>query len=400
LSFPANRDGWVRTIKDLGFQFDFVSSDEVEQGKLASRKYKVLILPFSLALSPSEVRNIESFAQAGGTVIADAGIGLMDQHCAWREDNSVNELFGFSAPTSNKRTFSLGQGQSEITAEGAKWRVAANEINGLIPAEPYIKATTGTPLARVVNTDTVIAHRLGSGWVIYLNTFFDKYPKLRANEFGGSQYRALVDRLLDHAGLRPAFQILSSNGARITQAQVARYSFGNAEILAIVKDNVAVSGLVGRDGVTIYNDATLGQVARQQITIKLPKKAYVTDVRTGKGLGFTDVVHTSIVVGDAAIFGFSPSENQLTLSGSTISSRGEPVALSVSSSGTGPKLVRCHVLAPNGSMLPIYARNLLIKNSAGTFVFPSAFNDAIGTYTVVATDVVTGTSSQAKITLR
>jgi hypothetical protein len=55
LSFPANRDGWVRTIKDLGLQFDFVSSEEVEQGSLASGKYKVLILPLSLALSPSEV---------------------------------------------------------------------------------------------------------------------------------------------------------------------------------------------------------------------------------------------------------------------------------------------------------------------------------------------------------
>ena len=56
LSFPANRDGWVRTIKDLGLQFDFVSSEQVEQGSLASGKYKVLILPLSLALSPAEVK--------------------------------------------------------------------------------------------------------------------------------------------------------------------------------------------------------------------------------------------------------------------------------------------------------------------------------------------------------
>src|SRR6185436_14714281 len=54
ISFAANRDGWVRTVKDLGLQFDFVSSEQVEQGGLASGKYKVLILPLSLALSPNE----------------------------------------------------------------------------------------------------------------------------------------------------------------------------------------------------------------------------------------------------------------------------------------------------------------------------------------------------------
>ena len=42
LSFPANRDGWVRTIKDLGLQFDFVSSEQVEQGSLASGKVQSL----------------------------------------------------------------------------------------------------------------------------------------------------------------------------------------------------------------------------------------------------------------------------------------------------------------------------------------------------------------------
>ena len=80
LSFPANRDGWVRTIKDIGLQFDFVSSEQVEQGSLNSGKYKVLILPFSVALSPLEISSIESFVESGGVVIADAAPGLMDQH--------------------------------------------------------------------------------------------------------------------------------------------------------------------------------------------------------------------------------------------------------------------------------------------------------------------------------
>ena len=46
-NFPANRDGWVRAVKDLGLQFDFVASEQIEGGapKISTR----LILPLSVA---------------------------------------------------------------------------------------------------------------------------------------------------------------------------------------------------------------------------------------------------------------------------------------------------------------------------------------------------------------
>jgi hypothetical protein len=399
LSFPTNRDGWVRTIKDLGLQFDFVSSEQVEQGSLASGKYKVLILPLSLALSPSEVKNIESFVQAGGVVISDAAAGLMDHHCAWQQNGTMNELFGIMAPASNKRAFKPGDGQLVVTDNGARWGLDAKDLSGLVSAEPYITAASGTSLIRIGKTDAVITHRIGKGWTIYLNTLFDKYPKLRAEKFGGANYRALVDSLLDHAGVRPAVQVLSADGKRLTQAQVARYRFGDAEILTVVKDNVAIAGIGGRDGVTIYNDAALGQIAKQEIIIKLPNKYYVTDVRSGKRLGYIDVVHSSVVVGDAVVLSLSPAENKLALSGPPSSSRGEHVAFTLSSSMAGPRLIRCHVFGPDGLMLPAYARNFLLDNTATTFVLPSALNDLAGAYTIRATDVVTGATAETKITL-
>src|SRR4029079_7524525 len=55
LSFPANRDGWIKTIKDLGLQFDFVSSEDVAIKGIANDKYRVVILPFAFALSDEEV---------------------------------------------------------------------------------------------------------------------------------------------------------------------------------------------------------------------------------------------------------------------------------------------------------------------------------------------------------
>jgi hypothetical protein len=101
--FPADRDGWVRGLTDLGLSFDFVSSEQVETGALDPARYKVLVLPLSLALSPGEAQAIESFARAGGIVIADGAPGLMDEHCSWRPEGLLNAFFGIAATPSEGR---------------------------------------------------------------------------------------------------------------------------------------------------------------------------------------------------------------------------------------------------------------------------------------------------------
>jgi hypothetical protein len=398
LSFPANRDGWVRTINDLGFQFDFVSSEQIEQGTLTPNKYKVLILPLSIALSSVEVKNIKTFVEAGGVVIADAGTGWLDQHCAWRQDNDINELFGLIS--SGQRTFKTSAGPRQLSEEGARWGLNASELNTLAIAESSLRAATGWALLKVGDTDSIVTHQLGKGRTIYLNTLFDKYPKLRGQKFGGDIYRTLVQRILEHVGVKANIQVLTPSGTQLPQAQIARYRFGAAEILAIVKDNVVMEGIVGQDGVTTYKDALLGQVAKQEITIKLPKKFFVTNVRTGQKLGYIDVVHTSVVVGDALLLSLTESENKLLLGGSPNAARGDHLPIQISSSLPGPRLIRCQVTGPKGSIVPEYSRNLLIEKSETQFILPTALNDQAGVYTVRATDVVSGATSEIKVTLK
>jgi hypothetical protein len=158
--------------------------------------------------------------------------------------------------------------------------------------------------------------------------------------------------------------------------------------------------MVGQDGVTVYDDTALGKVTRQEIVIKLPRKSYVTDVRSGKRLGYTDVVHSSVVVGDALVLGLSSTENAITLRGPSMALRGEHPTFEVAASRPGRRLVRCHVFAPDGSMLREYSNNVLVDSTARTFVLPSALNDPAGTYTIKATDVVTGATVQTRIILK
>jgi hypothetical protein len=191
--------------------------------------------------------------------------------------------------------------------------------------------------------------------------------------------------------------VTSPDGKPLSQAQIVRYQFGAAEIVAIVKDNVGVAGVVGQDGVTTYTDANLGQVAKQELTIKLPRKFYVADVRSGKQLGFTDVVHSSILVGDALVLGLSPEVNELKFDGPLAARPGDHISFALTSNRAGTSLVRCHVYAPDGSRLPIYSSNVLLEGGRGTFTLPFALNDPSGKYVIRATDVVTGAVTEKTI---
>jgi hypothetical protein len=243
-------------------------------------------------------------------------------------------------------------------------------------------------------------HSLGKGWTVYLNKVWDQYPKQRANNFGGAAYRELARTMLDKAGVRPSIEVLSPDGHPVSQAQIARYGFGDSEVLAIVKENVELKGTVGRDGVTTYNDAKLGTVAKQDLVIKLPQKRFVTDIRTGKQFGYTDVVHTSILIGDAIVLALNPVEKKITMAGVSSAARGEHIRLNLASTSSSGNLIRCHVFAPDGTRLAMYSSNVLLEGGRGSFVLPFALNDEPGKYLVRATDVVSGATVEKTIELK
>jgi hypothetical protein len=418
--FPADRDGWVRMINDLGMQFDFVSYDQVEKGALAAPRYRVFVLPFSMALSPEEAKAIQDFAQEGGVVIADAGTGIMDEHCAWQAQGLLNSFFGIQAPSSEKRRF-MGtktveqnaegdvtgerltpgiDGPVKVTAEGTRWGLEETVLQRLEAVERDVEADTGKALVRIADTDAVIARQVGKGWAVYLNVLLDRYPDMRSREYGGAAERSLIRALLHHVDVRPAVDVLTAEGKPLSQAQVARYSLGQMEAIAVVKENVSPEGVTGRDGVTVYNDANLGKLVREDITIRLPRKAWVSNIITGEQMGETDAIRTSITTGAALLFGLTQSQVSISLAGPSVGRRGEPLTFEIRATPGGKHLVRCHLFAPDGSFLSVYARSVLIEGADGKVTIRTAYNDAPGTYTLRATDVVSGATTSTGFLLK
>ena len=78
----TRRDAWVKQLERQGIQFRFLATPQIEQGELD--RYRVLILPYSIAISDREARAIERFLERGGIVLADEEAGRMDERCRWR----------------------------------------------------------------------------------------------------------------------------------------------------------------------------------------------------------------------------------------------------------------------------------------------------------------------------
>ncbi len=398
-NFSADRDGWVRTMKELDLQFDFVSYDQLEKGSLSSGNYRVFIMPFSMALSPKEVRAIRAFADAGGIVIADAAAGLMDEHCSWREEGLLNDFFGIKPAASSKRGFPGVTGEVVVSAKGKKWGLDAESLSGIEAAEKDLGLSDATALVAVAGSPAVLVRRAGRGWAIYLNILYDRLSGPQGDKTRREAYRGLAGALLGHLKVTPAVEVLAAGGKPLEDAVVARYRIGDCKVLAIVKANVAINAIEGRDGVTVYDDSKAGKIAKQEITIRLPKAYHVTNVRTGEDLGFTEVVKQSIVVGGSLILALSPVENSIQIKGPTKAAPGEHPAFTITSKALGKRIARCHFFAPDGSFVPIYAKTIVLDAGAGKVVLSSAVNDPPGTWILKVTDILTGAAAEATVTL-
>lgn len=76
------RGAWVQALERQGVQFRFLASEQIESGAL--KDCKVLILPYSIALSDREISAIDAFLDGGGIVHADEHTGRMDDKCRYR----------------------------------------------------------------------------------------------------------------------------------------------------------------------------------------------------------------------------------------------------------------------------------------------------------------------------
>jgi hypothetical protein len=395
--FPADRDGWVKGLGDLGLSATFLAAEQVESGRLDPARFRVFVMPMSLALSEKEAAAIEAFVGAGGIVVADAAAGLFDEHVDWRAEGRLDRLFGIRTRAPEKRALADARvsGPVRVTSEGRTWGLDEAALQGVAALETDVRPTDGRPLLEVGGTPAVVARRAGRGAALYLNALLDAYPRLRKDGYGGGAFRALVRDTLAHLGVKPAVALRSPKGEDVGPSRVSRYRFGESEVVAMLLEPTAVDAAHGRDGVTVYDDSKMGPVVRQELDVRLPRAADLVNVRTGAYLGRRDRLTTTLAAGDALLVALNPSApGALVLSGPESAHRGSHPRFEVTSREVGKRLVRARVFGPDGSFRPELARNLLLDRSPVTLAVPLALDDAAGRYRVAIEDVLSGAKAE------
>ncbi|PIX42204.1 MAG: hypothetical protein COZ56_09865, partial [Armatimonadetes bacterium CG_4_8_14_3_um_filter_58_9] len=87
-----------KALEDLGLQYQYVATSEIEKGALAKQSFKVLVMPHSRAVSKAEAIEIRRFVQNGGVVIADLLPGTLNGHGTPQTDSLLSDLFPSDKP--------------------------------------------------------------------------------------------------------------------------------------------------------------------------------------------------------------------------------------------------------------------------------------------------------------
>ena len=205
--------------------------------------------------------------------------------------------------------------------------------------------------------------------------------------------RAKIRELLERSGAKP--NLVSSGADRLHGREAMRFTDGVSDVHMVIR-------MLGRSS------------DKEEETFVLPRRGHVYDVRTGKYLGETDRVTAKVPYGDAAVWSVLPEKPKgVVISGlpSTVAAGADlQLTFNIQTSQTSPNLpnlpnlpnsvIHVEVVAPDGSCRHHMKRNLLAKGGVAKLVFPTAFNDKKGRWTVRATDVLTGLSAKQTLELK
>lgn len=378
----AVRDSWVKLLEDLGLQYDFVSTEQIEGGKLTEGGYRLLILPDSLAVSATEVERIRAFVNAGGTVLADLGCALRDGSCRLYDTPALDDLFGIrrgeatGAPPAPALTLTTTLGDD--APAGAEVRVTVPEGN-LAPAGGAAYATAGEDATPVLITNTV-----GAGRAIYLNLDLSQFDAER--KFGSpteKAVRSILSALLGEAGIAPAYALRFESG-RTPHVEQVRYRLGDVTILGLLRP---------------HEEGAPDEVAT--VTLGAPMRVY--SMRQHKDLGRLEEITVPLAAGQVALYALSPTAlPALALNGPEGAARpGEVLSYRVAVGDGGPaQAVRVTVQRPDGTEVADYAQTLNVRAGAATGTIPLALNDPTGAWRITARSALSGAVAQAGFEVR
>ena len=380
--FHQNRTNWLQALRDAGYQYDFLTTEQIDKGNLAN--YKVLVLPDSIALSGPEVAAIREFVLRGGLLIADAQTGLMDGHGRWELHGLLDDVLGVRQE--NARVES--KDPEPITIHPA-W--SGNEIGLVtIPAEQDLEITSGHADFRKGSTPYMIQNSFGAGRAVTLNFWLNNYLALRKAGTNGPMLKVLA-HYLGGAGVEPVADVRKPGGKRIDCSEIVGYRKGEVRYLVVLPE--------------------MGCKDVGPVNLQLSSARYVYNLREHHLLGNISSVNGTLEEGAPLFLALSP-EPAGRLSISALGANDGD--LQVKAGGTAafrirlampeghkdfPEAVHVEVRNADGRFLSYYGANLALKDGEARFSIALALNDQPGKWQVIVREPYTHQKSSETFTV-
>ena len=277
------RNAWTKLIEDLGLQYDFVSTQQINDGTLAKRGYKVLILPESLAMSDEEAANIKAFASTRGTLIADFLPGVFDEHGKRRKRGVLDDFYMVARPAG-------GMIQQPEESGGIGFEMSGRRIP-LGPAEAGVISNSEMVYGFPAGEATVLMWRPASRStrVYYLNLSPIDYPRWRLEGKGG-ELRELVAEILHQAGVRPAVKVTAAGGGPPVGFEIITYQGEGCRYLAVMRNPEYEVSDLGEIG---YTDNSRFEKP-EKLVVELEQEMHVKDLLASYDFGKTKRLEVTV----------------------------------------------------------------------------------------------------------
>lgn len=376
----ADRAAWAEdVIEGSQFQARFLAYAQLERGDLTYPKVKVLVLPYSIALSDKEAEAIRQFVKSGGTVIADMQTGIMDQHCRPRSGGAIDDVLGIRRGSTEIRPVD-GTGDWNLPKE---WNITLGEL-GIQLQEPGIATTTGQALYRVNNTPGIIMNTFGKGRAWYLNFSLAKFESLR-KEGRERSIVTLIDRILALADVRHFASVVDDDGQRVSSCQVFTFHRDALRFVGVLPD-LPAKGASATD---------------QSARLVVPAGYQLFDMRKGAP---ADPTRITLSPGIAHLYALLPyTVTELELTAPPSARPGETVEIAVkvgvNAATPGDHVIHVETRNPSGEAIYYYSKNLLSNKGAASHKIALPLNASPGQWQVTATDLPSGQRRSATFTV-
>lgn len=345
LSAEQEFHGITQLLNDLGLQYDYVSYAQLTDGSFAKGGYRLLVLPLAEAMTEAEIAVVRAFHAQGGALLADFPPAIEDSHGRPWVTQPLTELFG-TQPAGNELVMTRAE-----TSDGS--RVSLYTANGVAPT---------------------------ASRVFLANADWSRYKALRRSPAGADLRRAYAEEVLRPWGIAPAVQVLSPTGEAMPDMQTCRFVQGDAQFVFILPE-----------------DFNATEERTWATAIKLPA-GHLYDMRQGRYLGKRDQLGLELRTCDPELLAVlpylvsgiqaEPPQVRATPLGPQVEWQGRVTA----EGGTvkDNHVVRIELKSPSGESLLPYRRLVWTKDGQFAYAVTLPLNAEPGSWTLVATDVISG----------